>query len=89
MLERLRMRWSRKRQDDIWVNPRSAKPVAARGTWVRRRYWAQVRRNMIFAALAVCLLLGLAIAWKSGMFSRPPAAPAAPRLHAGSALHLR
>lgn len=55
MLNPLRLWWIRRRHDRIYGNPRAARPRAVNTPWTRRRYWSEVRRNILFALCAVAL----------------------------------
>ena len=79
-------RWlNNRRADQIYENPRAAKPTPVNRTWRQRLYWAEVRRNMIVAVMVTVVLLGGAI-WLYRPTTRTPVLAAQ---HQGHGLNLR
>lgn len=74
------------RPHHVIPNPRSAQPREVRQTWIRRRYWAEVRRNLLFLLLVLGIAGAGALAW---MQRAPDAASPVAKVHKGNALNLR
>ena len=72
-----------RRLDQVYENPRAAKPRAVNRTWRHKKYWSEVRRNLILTAIGVVVVIGLALA------VRPTPAPSPAPNHLGTALNKR